>query len=461
MKINIYINKFVFACLMVFSLLVTGCKDDDNEKPTGILPEATTVTPIDGLKPGNIITISGTKLDLVKQVRIGDAVLVNRINFVSASDTKIEITIPNNALAGDLFLVTFNNTQPNIKTVHLNINVPEITGVSPLEIFPGDMITVSGTDLDMITTVQIEDLMQKELNHVGTTKLEAVFSYDLSKGGILKFTTVNGQEISFPTPIVVKKIPAVPVITEVLPQTIKPGQTLVIRGKDLDQVSKVTFEENIVVTSFISQAENIIEVQVPADVKKGVITVMLETIYGDTANTKIEIATGVDTIVDPELVIFDFENEILDWGLWNGIGKASTADGVSGKYYEITSATWKDQDNYWFFATNSMTHASVSGKSNYWVKMDIRLRQDIPIINAEIRLMLSGTVVNILPYLQNVDETHWSTNGDWKTIAIPLSAWSALSDPTPTTGGEWGMTCWNNGANFTGFCIDNVRYEVR
>ncbi|MPM71973.1 hypothetical protein SDC9_118945 [bioreactor metagenome] len=103
-----------------------------------------------------------------------------------------------------------------------------------------------------------------------------------------------------------------------------------------------------------------------------------------------------------------------------------------------------------------MDHPSVP-KTGYVVKMDIRLRNDIPALNDEVRLMLGGKVVNILPYLKVGDA--WTTGGDWKTITIPLSAWTDLADPTPVKGGEWGIATWINTSNFTGFCIDNIRYE--
>jgi hypothetical protein len=50
----------------------------------------------------------------------------------------------------------------------------------------------------------------------------------------------------------------------------------------------------------------------------------------------------------------------------------------------------------------------------------------------------------------------------WKTIAIPLTAIPDLPDPTPR-GGDWGLIV-NQGspiADFVGFCVDNIRYELK
>lgn len=459
MKIDKYISKIFLGCMFVLIALVTACSDDDKKDPI-LLPEATIIAPTEGLKPGDKVVISGANLDLVKEIRIGNAALVARAKFVSANDTKIEFLIPNKALSGDLYFVLTDNTRPNEKAGTLSILIPTIVDVKPLEIFPGDMITITGTDLDMITDVRIDSLSQKELNHVETTKLEAIFSYDLSKGGILKMKTINGQEISFATPIVVKKIPVVPTISNILPSKVRPGQTLVIRGRNLDQVKKITFEEDLNVTSFISQEENVVEVQVPTAVKKGISSIILETIYGDKAYANINVISGVDPVTNPALLIYDFEDGLLDYARWDGVGKATTANGDLGIYYEITSSTWY-AGKYWLFAENHQTHASVTNKSNYWLKADICLRKDIPVSNSTLCIRLAGVEVNILPYMENVNGTHWSTKGDWKTIAISLSAWKALPDPTPAIGSDWGMTIWDNGTDFTGFCIDNIRYEEK
>jgi hypothetical protein len=71
-------------------------------------------------------------------------------------------------------------------------------------------------------------------------------------------------------------------------------------------------------------------------------------------------------------------------------------------------------------------------------------------------------------------EDEWTTGGDWKTITIDLADWTDLPNPTPE-GVDRGITynilaeegndaqkaefALNN--DFTGFCIDNVRFEPK
>ncbi|GHV62970.1 hypothetical protein FACS1894195_5180 [Bacteroidia bacterium] len=152
------------------------------------------------------------------------------------------------------------------------------------------------------------------------------------------------------------------------------------------------------------------------------------------------------------MVLFDFENGLAADGRWNGVGQESE-EADFGKFYEVANSA----ENYWWFAENWMAHPTVSGKSDYVVKAEIRLRTDIPVQTAEVRFFFNGVAVNILPYLEVGGV--WTTGGDWKTITIELDAWAGLSDPTPASGAEWGMTTWQNSVDFTGFCVDNIRYE--
>ena len=177
---------------------------------------------------------------------------------------------------------------------------------------------------------------------------------------------------------------------------------------------------------------------------------------------------GTDPIVDESLVIFDFEdrngnNSANNAGGWGGIanGKSTAGDGVTGAFFEITSSNW-NAGAYWWVADNwvEKPYPTISGISNYVIKMDIRLRNDIPVDDqVQIRLRISGnTEINFIPYLPIVNNKY-STGGEWVTIAIPTTG---LSDPTVGSG-DWGIVKgWNpNNVNFTGFCVDNIRYDLK
>jgi hypothetical protein len=179
---------------------------------------------------------------------------------------------------------------------------------------------------------------------------------------------------------------------------------------------------------------------------------------------------GVDELIKGPLRVLDHDvvQRRLEAGAglaggWGGIanGKSTAGDGVTGDFFEITSSNW-NAGAYWWVADNwvEKPYPTISGISNYVIKMDIRLRNDIPVDDqVQIRLRISGnTEINFIPYLPIVNNKY-STGGEWVTIAIPTTG---LSDPTVGSG-DWGIVKgWNpNNVNFTGFCVDNIRYDLK
>ena len=187
---------------------------------------------------------------------------------------------------------------------------------------------------------------------------------------------------------------------------------------------------------------------------------------GDEVVSPVFTISGVDPVTDESLVIFDFENRggnnaANNAGDWGGIanGKSTAGDGVSGDFFEITASNW-NSGAYWWVADNwvEKPYPTISGINNYVIKMDIRLRQDIPVdeqLNISLR-MSDNKNINIIPSFP-VENNKYSTGGEWVTITIPTTG---LQDPTVGSG-DWGIVKnWNpNNVNFTGLCVDNIRYE--
>ena len=206
----------------------------------------------------------------------------------------------------------------------------------------------------------------------------------------------------------------------------------------------------------------------PETAKKGAVTLKLVAFNGNEVVSPVIKISGVDPVTDESLVIFDFENRggnnaANNAGGWGGIanGKSTAGDGVSGDFFEITASNW-NSDAYWWVADNwiEKPYPTISGINNYVIKMDIRLRQDIPVdeqLNISLR-MSDNKNINIIPSFP-VENNKYSTGGEWVTITIPTTG---LQDPTVQSG-DWGIVKnWNpNNVNFTGLCIDNIRFELK
>lgn len=429
-----------------FKLIAKSTVEIESTKPLAtVMPSELAVAP-KIVKNGDDLIITGKDLDLVSIIKFNEI----EAEITAKSETEITVTVPEAANSAFATLETLSTKEVN--TPEFSYIKPEITSLSPTTLMAGTDLTVNGTDLDLIHLVRFPSAMNDvEVESSSSTSFVVTVPADATSGNAT-FITVNETEVTSSVTLTIT--PAdIPIITETS-ASIKPGQLLVIEGTKLNLVESVIFQNGIKATQFGTRSATLLEVIVPDNAKKGANNIELVTFAGKTVTIIVTIS-GTDPVVDPSLMIYDFEGGLANDGRWDGIGgEGDPSDALSGKYYEITASNWGT--GYWWFAENWMTHPSVT-KSDHVVKMDIRLRNDIPAASAEVRLLLSGKAVNFLPYL--LDGDNWSTGGDWKTITIPLTAWTDLANPTPASGGDWGIATWVNESNFTGFCVDNIRYE--
>ena len=429
-----------------FKLIAKSTVEIESTKPLAtVMPSELAVAP-KIVKNGDDLIITGKDLDLVSIIKFNEL----EAEITTKSETEITVAVPETANSTVATLVALSTKEVN--TPEFSYIKPEITSLSPTTLMAGTDLTVNGKDLDLIRLVRFPSAMNDvEVESSSSTSFVVTVPADATSGNAT-FITVNETEVTSSVTLTIT--PAdIPIITE-SSASIKPGQLLVIEGTKLNLVESVIFQNGIKATQFGTRSATLLEVIVPDNAKKGANNIELVTFAGKTVTIIVTIS-GTDPVVDPSLMIYDFEGGLANDGRWDGIGgEGDPSDALSGKYYEITASNWGT--GYWWFAENWMTHPSVT-KSDHVVKMDIRLRNDIPAASAEVRLLLSGKAVNFLPYL--LDGDNWSTGGDWKTITIPLTAWTDLANPTPASGGDWGIATWVNESNFTGFCVDNIRYE--
>jgi len=415
-------------------------------------PAITSVSPM-LVKNGATLTVKGTNLDLVTGVTFTDGV-TGTLGTLSSNNTSLEITVPLTAKEGPVVLGT--NSGLIATSAAITLVKPAFTSISPLSLTAGETVTISGTDLDLVRKVIfVGDLTVAVTPAAGAASITVVVPPTGVGTGSVTLETVNGTQVKSTDQLVIIAA-TTPAITSLTPGSVKPGGLLTITGKNLNFVESIIFPDNVKAVLYGVRSENSIEVYIPETAKKGSTTLTMNSFDGKKIVSPVFTISGTDPITDPSLVLYDFDSGLTaDGGLWNNVGGlGNPADALSGAYYEIKASNWGT--GYWWFAENYISHPSVP-KTGYVLKADIRLRNDIPALNDEVRIMLGGKVVNILPYLKvgNV----WTTGGDWKTITIPLTEWTDLADPTPVKGGEWGIATWINTSNFTGFCIDNIRYE--
>lgn len=113
------------------------------------LPVATSFAP-NPVKHGTNVTITGTDLDLVKKVYF-NSVSAAVTNFVSQSATSLVVTVPASTTKGKVRLEAASGVQTT-STVDLDVALPSITSMSPNPVAPDANVTITGTNLDLVSS---------------------------------------------------------------------------------------------------------------------------------------------------------------------------------------------------------------------------------------------------------------------------------------------------------------------
>ncbi len=114
------------------------------------LPLATSLSPNPILHQTNL-TITGTDLDLTKQLFF-TGVSTAVTSFVSQTATQIVVRVPAGARKGRLTLVAASGIS-TLSIPELDVILPAVTTMTPNPIDPGANITVTGTRLDLVTSI--------------------------------------------------------------------------------------------------------------------------------------------------------------------------------------------------------------------------------------------------------------------------------------------------------------------
>lgn len=150
-----------------------------------VLPMVTGFTP-SPINLGADLTISGTDLDLVKKV-IFSGVAPAITSFVNQSATEIVIKVPAGARRGKITLEAASGVQTKSGN-NMDVVLPAITSFSPNPVDPGANLTITGSRLDMVTSVTFENA-PKVTSFVSQTPTQIVVTVP---NGVLRGKVVLG-----------------------------------------------------------------------------------------------------------------------------------------------------------------------------------------------------------------------------------------------------------------------------
>lgn len=206
-----------------------------------VLPSVEAPIDLAGKKPGDVITISGKDLDLVKKVQMPNGDEVEFAMTASAEGEVLTFTLPDNISDGEIAVLPASDVEVVVATV--TVAVPLNVKATPAtNLRGGDVITLTGVNMDLITNVTfpgVEGAVELESQNATEVKVSmpaAAISGDLllntnsGKSTAVSIATAKPENISYSA------------------ATVPAGETLIIKGTNMDVVSAVLFSGNVEVT---------------------------------------------------------------------------------------------------------------------------------------------------------------------------------------------------------------------
>jgi len=233
---------------------------------------------------GDKLTIEGDYLNLIAQVIFSSNVAVDSADFVSQSRSKIVVTVPKEAQTGK-FQITNGAETPTIvySASSLTVTQPTITAVSPNPAKAGSMVTITGTNFQLVKSLTFNSNLSVTDFTVSADKKTITATVPAkATDGIVTLVTYSGVEVSSAALTLVA-----PTIASIAPSPVKPGTDITITGTDLDLVTSVVFADGSTGT-IATQSATQITLKVPLTATSGSVT--LNTNSGKTATGTVSLS---------------------------------------------------------------------------------------------------------------------------------------------------------------------------
>jgi hypothetical protein len=169
---------------------------------------------------GDNITFTGNYLNWVDRVTFEGGTVVQ--NFVSKSMTQLVVTVPGDAKDGVLLVHYGGTDSMDIKTTDtLKITIPQITNMTPNPVDTAANLTITGSNLDLVSAVTFTNVAAPVTNFVSQSASQLVVKVPgATLRGKLTFGIKNSTlTVQSPTDLVVNTLPpladfAAPIYTD-------------------------------------------------------------------------------------------------------------------------------------------------------------------------------------------------------------------------------------------------------
>ena len=251
------------------------------------------------IKPNQTLTIKGEYLNLIKEIIFTENVTVTSDKFIEWNRKEIKLVVPEEAKSGKI-IISDGAEIPNwiYSDEELNVILPSTESVIALDKKkPGDVITITGNDLDLVKKVEMPNGTLVEFV-VKDNTITFTLPENISDGAVVMIPA-SGVKVAIATIGV-----AVPSEVKATPSTgLRAGDEITLSGVNMELVTNILFPSVSSAVSPISKSVTEVKVAMPAAATSG--NIILNTASG--AKVPVNIATA-----KPEFAAF--ENSILSLG---------------------------------------------------------------------------------------------------------------------------------------------------
>ena len=203
--------------------------------------------------PGDIVTIKGEYVWNIGQVVFFDHVVVNAEDFMLNTRNEIQVQVPMEAKT-----VAYNDGSDgaeNTVITNLEVDAPKATGVSNANPEFGDMITITGENLDLVATLDFPSVPGVEFTAAADGKTINVKVPSNTVSGSIVMTSAAGIITSVDINVPLASVSSTDPVKDV-----KAGQTITITGDKLDRIVEIllpAIDEPLVKGDFAQSATQI------------------------------------------------------------------------------------------------------------------------------------------------------------------------------------------------------------
>lgn len=228
-----------------------------------VLPAVEKPLDLTDAKGGDVITIEGTDLDLVRKV----VTPANKEIDFEYADGKIRFTLPGDISDGAICAVPASGVK--VAVANIGVVVPSGLVAEPAkDLRAGDTFSVRGVNMDQVTTMVFPGVESAVTPEITATKITTKWP-EMAQSGDIVLNLKSGKNVT------VAAATAKPEVTAFNPNPVPAASALEIHGRNLDLVKEIEFGGGAKLEPKNATADKI-TVTVPPTAASGAITLVMK-----------------------------------------------------------------------------------------------------------------------------------------------------------------------------------------